>query len=323
MPWLNAFDAYCRPLWFWISNLEPFNGMWHLSLNGKPRGQFDVVIVAHNGDSVLLSLLGNPAQIQTPMERVPLPNHPGIPWRARMRIALHFPSCNDRKCANQLLGSSGLPQIARQMKAYALKDTRLELSSIWALLAAFEDLLPLGSASTLKSDAPHCWTSSTLQLYGKRNKIPQEIIPTATAEKVKTGMLEGVEAALGLPKSSLQKPNEWFIWTNLTSFCEDLGAALPTNTPSVPCIFVPQGRASICGGWLLASSVESAALGGMALANHIADNLGSGGVHPEELAVGLYNEFQPLEGHDIGQFPGFGVHGKRGSSSISTYFLNP
>ncbi|KDO48749.1 hypothetical protein CISIN_1g0421031mg, partial [Citrus sinensis] len=24
-----------------------------------------------------------------------------------------------------------------------------------------------------QSDAPHCWTSSTLQLYGKRNKVPQ------------------------------------------------------------------------------------------------------------------------------------------------------
>lgn len=34
----------------------------------------------------------------------------------------------------------------------------------------------------------------------------QENIPTATAEKVKTGMLEGVEAALGLPKDSLQQP---------------------------------------------------------------------------------------------------------------------
>ncbi|GAY56039.1 hypothetical protein CUMW_168720 [Citrus unshiu] len=138
-----------------------------------------------------------------------------------------------------------------------------------------------------------------------------KIIPTATAEKVKMGMLEGVEAVLGLPKSSLQKP----VYTRVQLW----GAALPTNTPSVPCIFVPQGRASICGGWLLAASVESAALGGMALANHIADYLGSGGVHPEELAVGLYNDFQPLEGHDTGQFPDFGVHGKRGSSSISTY----
>ena len=36
----------------------------------------------------------------------------------------------------------------------------------------------------------------------------------------------------------------------------------------------------------------------------IADYLGSGGVCPEEFAVGLHNEFQPLEGYDIGQFAG-------------------
>ena len=29
------------------------------------------------------------------------------------------------------------------------------------------------------------------------------------------------------------------------------GAALPTNTPGIPCIFDPQGRAGICGDWLL------------------------------------------------------------------------
>ncbi|KDO41680.1 hypothetical protein CISIN_1g0437172mg, partial [Citrus sinensis] len=123
-----------------------------------------------------------------------------------------------------------------------------------------------------------------------------ENIPTATAEKVKKGMLEGVEAALGRPKGSLQKP----IYTRVHLW----GAALPTNTPSIPCIFDPHGRAGICGNWLLGSSVESAALSGMALANHIADYLGSGGVRPEEFAVGLHNEFQLLEGHDIGQFPG-------------------
>ncbi|GFY81196.1 FAD/NAD(P)-binding oxidoreductase family protein [Actinidia rufa] len=33
----------------WISKLEPFNGMWHLSENGKPRGQFDALVIAHNG----------------------------------------------------------------------------------------------------------------------------------------------------------------------------------------------------------------------------------------------------------------------------------
>lgn len=34
----------------------------------------------------------------------------------------------------------------------------------------------------------------------------QENIPNATAEKVKAGMLEGVEVALGLSKGSLPKP---------------------------------------------------------------------------------------------------------------------
>lgn len=39
----------------WISKLEPFNGMWHLSENGKPCGQFDIIVIAHNGDSTSLS----------------------------------------------------------------------------------------------------------------------------------------------------------------------------------------------------------------------------------------------------------------------------
>lgn len=34
----------------WISTLEPFNGMWHVSENGKPRGKFDAIVIAHNGD---------------------------------------------------------------------------------------------------------------------------------------------------------------------------------------------------------------------------------------------------------------------------------
>ena len=36
----------------------------------------------------------------------------------------------------------------------------------------------------------------------------------------------------------------------------------------------------------------------------MADYFQSGGDRPEEFAVGLMNEFRPLGGHDIGQFPG-------------------
>ncbi|XP_021742198.1 uncharacterized protein LOC110708380 isoform X1 [Chenopodium quinoa] len=247
----------------WISTLEPFNGMWHLSENGKPRGKFDAIVIAHNG-----------------------------------------------KCANRLLAHSGLPLIAKQMK-------RLDLSSIWALLAAFDDPLPLSStfegafvngidalswmannSAKLSSTqiGPHCWTFFSTAAFGKQNKVPQENIPSVTAEKVTTQMLEGVEIALGLPKGSLKKPS----YTKVQLW----GAALPTNTPGTPCIFDPQGRVGICGDWLLGSSLEDAALSGMSMASHIADYFRSDGTHAEDYAIGLHNEFQRIQGHDTGRFPG-------------------
>ncbi|GFP79147.1 hypothetical protein PHJA_000058200 [Phtheirospermum japonicum] len=209
----------------WVSKLEPYNGMWHLSENGKPCGQFDVIVIAHNG----------------------------------------------------------LPLIARQMK-------RLDLSSIWALMAAFEDPLPVPfegsfvkgidslswmSNNTTKlfgmqSSGPHCWTFFSTAAFGKNNKVPQVLRLLWDYQKTLFKGLSTLDYNYG-------------IW----------GAALPTNSPGVPCIFDPHGRAGICGDWLLGSSLEAAALSGMALANHA-----------NEFAVGLRNEFQPLKGHDIGQFPG-------------------
>lgn len=253
----------------WVSTLEPFNGMWYLGEKGKPCGQFDAIVIAHNG-----------------------------------------------KCANRLLASSGLPLIARQMK-------RLELSSIWALLAAFDDPLPTPDGATAFpfegafvkgvdsiswmannsrklldscSSGPHCWTILSTATFGKQNKVPQESIPTSTAERLKEAMLMGIESALGISHNSIHTPTyaRVQLW----------GAALPTNSPNVPCIFDPFGRVGICGDWLLGSSLEAAALSGRALANHIADYFQSDGICSEEFAVGLHSEFKPLEGHDIGQFPG-------------------
>ncbi|CAN1765886.1 PSPTO_1126 [Linum perenne] len=247
----------------WISKIEPFNGLWHLSENGKPRGQFDAIVIAHNG-----------------------------------------------KCANRLLSTAGLPLVARQMK-------RLDLSSIWALMAAFDDPLPvpfegafvkgvdalswMGNNSRKLSNTDkqnrECWTFFSTAAYGKKNKVPQESIPNETGERVKQNMLEGVEAAIGMEKGQLQIPS----YTKLQLW----GAALPTNSPGIPCIFDAQGRAGICGDWLLGSNMESAALSGMALANHIGNYFENGDDgNGEEFGIGLQNEFHPIRGHDIGQFSG-------------------
>ena len=34
----------------WISKIEPFNGSWHLTENGKPQGHFDSIVISHNGN---------------------------------------------------------------------------------------------------------------------------------------------------------------------------------------------------------------------------------------------------------------------------------
>lgn len=75
---------------------------------------------------------------------------------------------------------------------------RLELSSIWALMAAFEEPLPIpeglrssrldgafvegvnalswmaNNSSKLEGDdSPQCWTFFSTAAYGKKNKVPQ------------------------------------------------------------------------------------------------------------------------------------------------------
>ncbi|KAB1202723.1 hypothetical protein CJ030_MR8G002223 [Morella rubra] len=295
----------------WISKLEPFNGMWHLSENGKPHGEFDAIVIAHNGKCAnrLLATSGLPL-IARQMKRLELSSI----WALLAAFEDPLPIAGDAVTSFEGAFVKGVESVS-----WMANNTKKLLLS--------------------QSCGPHCWTFLSTAAYGKRNKVPQwsegmmglvlralkasvgyekgsrthlqagkiqaseapsshtgqENISNATADKVKAGMLEGVEAALGLSKGSL-KP--------LYARVQLWGAALPTNTPSIPCIFDPHGRAGICGDWLLGSSLESAALSGMSLANHIADFFQSGEAHPEEFAIGLQNEFKPLEGCDIGQFPG-------------------
>ncbi|CAI7883397.1 unnamed protein product, partial [Closterium sp. NIES-54] len=244
------------------------------------------------------------------------------------------------KCANRLLAPAGIPKIARQMK-------RLELSSIWASLIAFETpLLSNGSAPRGHFDAAfvegvpavawmcnntaklgekagagrgdggegsgavwrgeagmECWTVFSSAAYGKRNKVPQENIPLARAARVKEEMLEGVAAALGRPKDSL--PAVLFHKIQLW------GAALPLNAPTtaagggVECIMDASTRVGLCGDWLLAPSIQAAAVSGLAMADKIAAFHEDAAVSdPSLFSVGLDASFAAVpEAHDIGAFP--------------------
>ncbi|KAI5060223.1 hypothetical protein GOP47_0025135 [Adiantum capillus-veneris] len=268
----------------WISRVKELDGRWHLSEYENRQGEFDIVIIAHNG-----------------------------------------------KCANRLLGPIGVPLVAKQMK-------RLELSSIWALMAAFDQPLPtpispsgneqiegafvagIDSLSWMGNNTaklhasqnswPYCWTFFSTAKYGKKNKVPQESIPTVRAARVKKEMLQGVEKALGLEEGSLPAP--------LYMKVQLWGAANPVNSPHVPCIFDAHGRVGICGDWLLGSNLEAAALSGMAMANHISAFCERKGLDPEEFSVGLEDVLLPVGGHDIGQFDGQEIAAKAADTQLLT-----
>jgi hypothetical protein len=115
-------------------------------------------------------------------------------------------------------------------------------------------------------------------------------------------MLAAFELSLGLPPGSL--PPATFTQTQLW------GAALPINTPRVPCIWDPVGRVGVCGDWVAGGgSMQAAALSGRAMAQRIDAIRGRGPNDIADLAQGLTTPFKAVQGQEIGQFPAAGGTG--------------
>jgi hypothetical protein len=100
-----------------------------------------------------------------------------------------------------------------------------------------------------------------------------------------------------LPKAVFTKVQLW-------------GAALPLNSPQVPCILDPVARVGVCGDWLLGASIQSAWLSGQALADRLAALRGADAAAAQALATGLQDRFVPVQAAsgsaaaEIGEFPG-------------------
>jgi predicted NAD/FAD-dependent oxidoreductase len=205
----------------------------------------------------------------------------------------------------------GSPQLHAQLR-------RLRLSANWVLMAAFKGPVPVpgGMQGALvrgcevlswagnnnaklglgSADTPQCWTLISTQRYGRNNKVPQESVPPEVAQRVTHELLAAFAAALGLAASELPP----LVHTRAQLW----GAALPLNSPCVPCLFDPVGRVGVCGDWVAGGgSMQAAALSGAALAEKIAV---AGGRRPDALAnleMGLAAPLQTVAGEDIGQFP--------------------
>jgi predicted NAD/FAD-dependent oxidoreductase len=214
------------------------------------------------------------------------------------------------KCANRLSAPMGVPAVAAQLR-------RLKLSAVWVLMAAFEaplaapgglegafvrdsDVLAWAANNSAKlhlpAGAPQCWTLVSTPLYGRANKVPQESVPPEAAARVTAEMLGAWERALGFPPGALPAA--------VHTRAQLWGAALPVNSPRVPCIWDAQGRVGVAGDWVNGGgSVQAAALSGQALARSICSMRGRGPEEADALSEGLAAPFKPAGGESIGQFP--------------------
>lgn len=212
----------------WVNRMRATDAGWELQGEGKDRGVFDICVIAHNG-----------------------------------------------KCANNLLKPSGAPRTYDFFR-------RLKLSSTWVALVAFhgeEVRLPGGLRAAFSSGLPslklavdqgakfgggaNTWALLSTAEYAKSNKVPQERVSQADADKVLQDLLEDLRAMAGVDELP---PVRY-------SFCQLWGAALPRNAlrgEAGGCTLDVESRVAACGDWIGGgASVENAWRSGQAVAEAI------------------------------------------------------
>ena len=150
------------------------------------------------------------------------------------------------KCADKLMSNAGVPQVHKLLQVrfsdrLNLKDKRMHLCSIWALLVCFQRTLgqsyegahvkdydiswianntaKLRDHTKPSSECNECWTIFSTREFGTKHKVSQENIPKQKEKEVTDTLLEGLRRVTGLaelPAFSFTKVQLW-------------GAAVPMN----------------------------------------------------------------------------------------------
>ena len=149
------------------------------------------------------------------------------------------------KCADKLMSNAGVPHVHKLLQVrfsdhLNVKDKRMQLCSVWALLVCFPRTLALPYEGAHVDDydiawianntakiqgqrnqlgSLECWTIFSTREFGSKNKVPQENIPPLKAKEVTDKLLEGLGRVTGkadLPPPTFTKVQLW-------------GAAVPMN----------------------------------------------------------------------------------------------
>eukprot|EP01041_Mallomonas_annulata_P006479 gene6479-13081_t len=166
----------------WVSRMSKTNtGRWQLHKYSTPLGEYDYVIIAHNG-----------------------------------KCADRLVSTANISRIHDILKVNFGPNIRNphEMK-------RMQLCSLWVGLFVFEQPLPLhfegayvksdilswicNTSKKLKqaTDSLEVWTFISTREFGAANKVPQESIPIEKAQEISQILIQEFERCTGLPPNSV------------------------------------------------------------------------------------------------------------------------
>ena len=260
-----------RPVW--VSKLlKQQNNKWKLMQFNEDLGEFDVVVIAHNGKCADRLISTTPNSLIH--DRLKVSFGPALPKPERM--------------------------------------TKMQLCSLFVGTFAVKKGVVIGmpgDAIIVNNTLPISWICCTSRKIGQQheeyesytvistrefaaaNKVPQESIPEDKEIEVKNVLLRSFESALGLESQSilpiLYKIQLW-------------GAAVPLNVYSTPFVLDGNNSIAICGDWMASSeytsgpNIETAFMSGFKLANELVK------AELTDIGLGATDCYQALQTHPIG-----------------------
>lgn len=254
---------------------------WEVKAKGQVLGQFDKLVIAHNGKCADRLMSKTPAK---DFHRL-----------LQVNFAPFVPKAGGKKMTlNSLYSLSFAIRTSDSPLAKALPADNFTSGFV-----KNNQNLRFLSCNTRKhemegdDDGIEVWTVLSSAKFGKAHKGPQENLPDELVEKV-TGLLyDSIEQALVLPKGSLRGPEDGPVGKGriLESRLQLWGAGVPLNTwvPDNSAVegFIYDGEYGVgaCGDWLLDPSLAGAWESGRRLAGFIASD-------SNKETAGLQGKFQ-------------------------------
>ncbi|GAX09637.1 hypothetical protein FisN_19Lh098 [Fistulifera solaris] len=243
----------------WVS---PSNGVkwidksqkWRVQAKGEVRGNFDYLIIAHNGKCADRLMSSSPAKEIHSLLRVNFA--PTVPANGGNRMTL-----------------GSIYSLSVCVKSPSILSKALPDNFVAGFISENSNLgfLVCQNRKLAQSDTTHeVWTILSTPKFAKRHKAPQEFMPEETIEEVSLLLIASLGDLFDIAPESLLSEvvdRRLQLW----------GAAIPMNvwrSKDGAFLYDCEHKVGVCGDWLLEPSIAGAWTSGRQLADFMVDAKG-------------------------------------------------